>query len=336
MTNTTRRALLQAGAGALGLAALPSLRAQPAADAPDAFTGLPGTRVGFADEATGRVLLAAEDDWLRATGDFQRRAVMKRDTAVDLAGFGRWNGDAVRPWQADHRQRWHRALAEVAPAFAALRIPLPPEVWLVATSGEESAGQPYTRGNGVMLPVAMPPLGAPDAVLMAHELWHVAARHAPALATRLYAELGFEPMPELEFPAAWAEIRIANPDAPVNRHALPLALPDRRTRVTPVLVASRTTLRPGESFFNVMDVRLLELQADSGAAVSRALLRDGEPVWHSLQQAPEYLRRLGGNTGYVIHHEEALADNIALLATGARVRNPGLLQRLRAVLEAPR
>jgi hypothetical protein len=49
-----------------------------------------------------------------------------------------------------------------------------------------------------------------------------------------------------------------------------------------------------------------------------------------------HLRRLGGNTGYVIHHEEAMTDNVALLLNGQRARNPELLARLKTVLEAPR
>ncbi|MBI5256457.1 MAG: hypothetical protein HY855_08160 [Burkholderiales bacterium] len=337
MTGNFRRRLLRAGLGALGLQlAAPARALAPQAVEDDAFTGLPGTRVRFAPEDTARSLLMAEDEWLAATGDFQRRAVMQRDTPVDPAAFRRWNGEAARAWLPEQRQRWRQVLAALAPAFTALRIPLPPEVWLVASNGQESANHPYTRGNAVVLPHPMPALGVPDALLMAHELWHVAARHAPALATRLYAELGFEPMPELEFPAAWADIRIANPDAPANRHAMPLVLAERRTRVTPVLVAARTTLRPGETFFDVMDVRLLEVAHDAGAPRSQAVLRDGQPLWHPVNKTPGYLQALGGNTGYVIHHEEALADNIALLATQARVRNPALLQRLRAVLEGPR
>jgi hypothetical protein len=70
--------------------------------------------------------------------------------------------------------------------------------------------------------------------------------------------------------------------------------------------------------------------------VSRAVLREGEPVWHALQARHDYLRRLGGNTGYVIHCEEAMADNVALLATAVEPRNPALLARIKAGLLAPR
>jgi hypothetical protein len=66
------------------------------------------------------------------------------------------------------------------------------------------------------------------------------------------------------------------------------------------------------------------------------VLRDGEPVWHSPAQLPAYAARLGGNTGYIIHPEETIADNFAQLLTGRTVRNPALLQQIEAVLLAPR
>jgi hypothetical protein len=329
MPITRRRAL--AGVGALFAGALHGQASV------DVFDGFAGTRVRFADVDAGRALLMADDEWMRATSEFQRRAVMGSATAVTLDAFRRWNGDSVTPWSDELRARWRRALERLAPSFSSLRIPLPAEVLLIASNGQESARAPYTRAHGVVLsgPAVSP--GYSDPMLLAHELWHVAARHAPALATRLYAEIGFEPIAELQFPAQWAGVRIANPDAPSNRHAMRLAIEGRSAWVTPVLVATRTVLRPDETFFNVMEPRLLEVVRGADGAPSRAAQRqDGQLLWHPLDGPHEYLRRLGGNTGYVIHHEEAMADNVALLATGQRARNPELLARIKMALEAPR
>ena len=291
----------------------------------------------FADVEAGRALLMADDEWMRATSDFQRRAVMGSATPVTLEAFRRWNGDAVRPWSDDLRARWRRALEQLARSFAALRIPLPAEVLLIASNGQESARAPYTRANGVVLPIPAVNPGYSDAMLLAHELWHVAARHAPALATRLYAEIGFEPMAELQFPPQWAGVCIANPDAPSNRHAMRLAIEGRSAWVTPVLVATRTDLQADETFFSVMEPRLLEIEPGGNGMRSHAVQRqDGQPLWHPLDGPHDYLRRLGGNTGYVIHHEETMADNVALLATEQRARNPELLARIKAALQAPR
>jgi hypothetical protein len=335
----TRRRQALAACAALVLAA-PDAWAQVSAtrDTPEDFNGFPGTRVRFASVAQARELLVADDEWMAATSAFQRRAVMGSAQPVTLEAFKAWNGDAARAWPAAQRERWLRALQAIAPAVAALRIPLPAELWLVASNGQESADAPYTRGAFIALPGEATIPGYADPMLLMHELWHVASRHDPALANRLYAELGFEPVAPLQMPAAWAEISIANPDAPVNRHVMHLNAQNRSATpwITPVLVAARTDLRPGETFFSVLDVRLLEVQPGQGSEPTTAVLRDGQPVWHRVDGPHDYLRRLGGNTGYVMHPEEALADNIALLVTGQRVRNPALLERLRGVLLKPR
>jgi hypothetical protein len=322
----TRRALLLGFGAACGGTALPQV-------ANEELPSLSGARIRFADVEIARSLLGARDDWMDATGEFQRRAIMNSGSPVSLQAFQQWNGDAAQSWSAPERERWRRALEQLVPGFAMLRIPLPSELWLVSTNGQESANLPYTRGNFIALPQKQGRTWRNDAVLLAHELWHVAARQAPALASRLYSELGFEPMPRLFFPAAWADIRIANPDAPFNDHAMRLPIDGRSTLVTPVLVARRTDLRPGESFVNVMEARLLEVQPDPGQGASLAVLQDdGGPRWHPIRTGA-YIERLGGNTSYVIHPEEVLADNIALLATGSESSNPDLLARLRRVLE---
>lgn len=331
MITFTRRSLLALATGAL----LPMGRA--AADGTDeAPIVLAGSRVRFATPAEARAVLVGDDGWLARTGPFQRRAVMGRDGPVTLAEFIAWNGAAARPWSGAQRARWRRAAAALAPSFATLHIPLPPEVLLVATNGQESAGAPYTRAAAVMLPGEASMPGYSDAMLLAHELWHVASRHAPALASRLVAELGFEPKPPLVWPPEWQEAEIVNPDAPDHTHAMRIDLGERRAWVMPVLVASRTRLAPGETFFSVMEVRLLEVEPTADGQRSQAVRDEGRPRWHAVDGTHDYLKRLGGNTGYVIHAEEALADNIALLATGGPARNQALLARLRAGLMAPR
>lgn len=330
MIRCRRRAVLALAAGAwVGIG-------RAAEDGNETLPRLAGSRVAFADPAQGRAVLGADDGWLAGTGAFQRRAVVGRDTPVSLAEFAAWNADAVRPWPLAQRTRWRQALDALVQPFAMLHIPLPPQVLLVHTNGQESAGAPYTRAAAVVLPGEARMPGYSDAMLLAHELWHVAARHAPALATRLYAELGFTPMPPLDVPPEWREARIANPDAPDDTHAMRLELGDRRAQVMPVLVASRTTLAPGETFFNVMEVRLLEVEPSADGRRSVAVRHDGQPRWHRVDGRHDYLKQLGGNTSYVIHPEEALADNIALLATEAKAPNRGLLERLRAVLVATR
>lgn len=297
------------------------------------FTGIRGTVISFASAEQGAQALAADDDWLAATSEFQRQALMGTSEAPSREAMRRWQGGAAQAWTPERELRWTRALQAVAPAFNALRVPLPPRVLLVASDGREQARAPHTRGNAVILPLpAQDAPEGPDAYLMSHELFHVMSRHAPALATRLYATIGFENAPELQWPAVWAQRRIANPDAPHDRHLMQLTLDGRKTSVMPLLMASRTQLAKGETFFNVMEVRLVEVAV--GDTQTRVVMRGNEPVWYPAEQVPQYVARLGGNTPYIIHPEETLADNFAFLAAGMKVRNPELLRRIEAVFKA--
>ena len=63
-------------------------------------------------------------------------------------------------------------------------------------------------------------------------------------------------------------------------------------------------------------------------------MHDGAPRWHAVDRVPAFLERLGGNTPYVIHPEETMADNVAFLLTGRPARNAALLQRIEAALRA--
>lgn len=303
----------------------------PASAALAADARLGATVVRFASLAEGRAALASDDGWVEATSEFQRAATLGLAPPVSAERLRAFVAATVQPWRVENEARWRRALAAIAPRIAALRVTLPDEILLVDTDGRDAAGAPYTRGRAIVLPSAsMPPGDEGDTMVLAHELFHVVSRHDPALATELYRAIGFEPVPPLQWPAAWLPQRIANPDAPFDRHAMRIAVDGRESWVMPVLVARRIDLRPGETFFSVMDVRLLEVSVDAERTLP--VLRGGAPVWHAPRELPAYLAKLGGNTGYVIHPEETMADNFALLVTGTPARNPALLDRIEAVL----
>lgn len=326
---TTRRRVLF-GLASAGLAS--SCASGPSVS--DADVPFAGQRLRFASVDEGRRVLSADDDWLPVTGAFQRRAMMDVTTAVTLAQFRQWNADAVQPWADAQRERWRAAAVAIEGRVRDLRLPLPAQTLLVASNGQESARMPYTRANAIVIPGGGATPRASDGWLMAHELWHVVSRHAPALADRVYREIGFEPVPELVQPQTWDEIRIANPDAPGNRHAMRVDVDGRGVLLAPVLVAARTVLQPGESFAALFEVRLLEIEPDRDGLRTRPVMQKGEPRWHAVEAVPSFLERLGGNTPYVIHPEETMADNVAFLVTGRPARNAELLKRIEAVLLA--
>jgi hypothetical protein len=301
------------------------------------FEGFAGTVVRFASVEQGRCVLGADDAWLPLTSPLQRASTMGRPPPIDADTYRAFITDAVLEWNEPLRARWQRALARLAPRFEALHLPLPPEVLLIRTNGRDAANAPYTRANAVVLPMAgIPDNPQTDAYILAHELFHVVSRHAPALATRLYATIGFESAAPLQWPAAWLPLRIANPDAPFDRHLMRVTIDGRETAVMPLMMASRAELKPGETFFDVLQTRLLEVTPGDATRPTLPVLRDGEPVWHVAEQVGVYLDTLGRNTRYVAHPEETMADNVAFLVNGWPAPNKALLERIEAVLLAPR
>jgi hypothetical protein len=335
-------ALLAAGAYALWApagtgAAAPAAPTAAAADE-DTFTGIEGCVVRFAGAEAARAVLGAADPWVERTGPWQRAMLMGRTDRPDLASFQAWQAGAALPWPADARERWRRALAAIAPAFNRLKVPLPREVLLIRTSGRESADQPHTRANAVVLPAQFGQQAFSDAEVLAHELFHVVSRHQPELANRLYDLIGYHRVGELEWPAAWLTIRIANQDAPFDRHLMRVKIGGREATVMPVVVSANPTLPPadGDTLLELMEPRLLEVEPGAGSQRTRPVMKGGQPVWHDPEVVPDFLAHLGGNTDYILHPDETIADNFMFLVSGRAVKNKRLLERIEAVLRANR
>jgi hypothetical protein len=303
-------------------------------DACSVYRGLNNSVLRFVSPEEGRAALAADDEWIGVTSELQRAALMGIAPPATREAFRTWQGDNVRAWSEPERARWCRALETMAPAINALNLPLPREILLVNTTGRESADTPHTRGNAIAIPTAsFDAQGFSDVEVLSHELFHVVSRHAPALATRLYALIGFESASELEWPASWLPLRIADADAPHHRHLMRVAHEGEEIAVMPLVIASHSPLRRGEVITAVMEVRLLEVMPGSGSTPTRALLRDGEPLWHEPDELSDFAAKLGDNTDYTIHPEEAMADNFMFLVSGRPVANPALLQRIAALLK---
>ena len=335
---TTRLALTLA----CGLAGSAALARSPAPATAD--IDLAGTPLSFVSQAQTQRLIQENDVWLQATSAFQRAATMGEATAKaqkaapTVARFQHFLAATAQAWPADELARWQAVAQDLAPRLAQLQLAHKPvRIQLALTNGRDAANTPYTRGSVIYLPAGYASRSNSDLELLAHEYFHILTRENPALAQRIYALLGFRAAGELEWPAEWLPARIANPDAPFSRDAMALERGGKTIHVMPLLVAHRTVLQPGESFFDVLDVRLLSVTPGNGKQPSRALRGpDGQLQWMDVGAARDYLQRLGGNTHYVFHPEETAADNFAYLVSGRKVRNPELLTQLAQLLRASR
>ena len=105
--------------------------------------------------------------------------------------------------------------------------------------------------------------------------------------------------------------------------------------VVPVLYANRPgyDMERGGEFFHYLTFALLAIeQGDSGAVYQSV---DGSPRLLGVNAVGGYFEQVGRNTNYIIHPEEILADNFALMVQGVTaVRTPELLTAMRRFFSA--
>lgn len=285
------------------------------------------TRLVLVDAGRGRALLGARDEFVSALSEFDRQSRLGSRTPIDEARFLEHVRANVVDWDAERRGHVEAAAATLARALAAaeLRLPLPATIEVVLTTGdEEIPGAAYTRGRAIVF--SRGSVRADLHGLLAHELFHVLTRNAPALRDPLYAAIGFAPIAPLTLPPALAERRITNPDAPVVAHAIRVRHRERELLAAPVLIAPRDY--DGGSFFDYVEPRLYAVDDKAGIT-----LENGAPVAIEFADAGGFFEQVGRNTQYLIHPEEILAENFRILVFGAsEVATPTLIERLTALL----
>ncbi len=266
------------------------------------------TLLRLASASEGSAILAAEDDFTRALGSFDRSFRMRTNAPVDDATLRRFLGEQAMDFTAEEAAVWEEAIAAVARGVQGMAGVLPPAVLIVKTTGREERDHAYTRANAIVLPAArVRSLRGERAFrLLAHELFHVASRASPALRDATYALLGFAPIGPLAPPPELDDKRMTNPDAHALDHYLRLG----ERAFVPLLICPRPLAEVLEetSVLGVVRVTLLEIDPDAATIVRDA----GGPVLVDAE-ATEWSKRIARNSEYAIHPEEILADNLSLL-----------------------
>jgi hypothetical protein len=327
-------------AGAVGLASfLPAQITQPIVEVELA----PGTKVRFASRTECEVVLSRRDAFVAALSPFDRAARLKVGREVDEKEFLAFVTQQVRPWTTPDVEKVQRTIEGIRAQLAPFDLALPEEIPLITTSGAEEGNAAYCRGNAIIFPrehLRRPAKSLES--LFLHELFHISSRNRPQeVRDRLYAIVGFERCHEIELPEPLARRRITNPDAPKIEHRIEVEHRGEKLSVVPVLYSKEDKYDPEKTdghFLQYLVFRLLVVDrlASSGADSAERWvprLDRGRPWVLPPEEVPDYERRIGSNTRYVIHPEEILADNFVLLASSAtNVPTPRILEEMRKVL----
>jgi hypothetical protein len=291
----------------------------------------------FASRQTASAILAADDEYTSRMSQFDRMLRLKSTEPVSTAAYYSHMADNARDWTDTDRARLAPLLERLSDALDRYRLPLPPVVLLVKSSGNEEVGEGHTRANAIVLPLRS--LYEDDDTLfflLAHELFHVMTRHDAHFRNAAYALVGFRIGPELRLPAAIAPLQITNPDAPRHDSFVEVRSGGSVVEVVPVLLSRSAVFDPeiGDELERYWTLRLLVVEQASPGNPPVAKIRNGAPVLLRLRDVTGFFEKVGRNTRYVIHAEEVLAENFGFLVTGEAVAEPRRVEALRQLLSA--
>jgi hypothetical protein len=290
----------------------------------------------FATVDKAAEILTTRDDFVERLSPFDRAARLKTDRAVSEEEYLKFVAQNVLAWPDAQKKTVESALQAIQPRLEALSLPFPKTVYLIRTTGKEEGGAAYTRGQAVVLPESELAAG-PRALrkLISHELFHVLTRANPDLRERLYKTIGFEKCDEVEFPAGLKTRKITNPDAPRNDHCIRLQIGGKPVWAVPILfsAAGKYDVARGGEFFNYLQFRFLLVERSGDSMGVKAIYDGPEPRLADVRSATGFFEQVGRNTQYIIHPEEILADNFALLVLGETgVPSPVILQKMKDAL----
>jgi hypothetical protein len=292
------------------------------------------TAIHFASVSEGQKILTAKDEFVRHLSPFDRSARMKSDKAVSEEEYLACVGKNVADWTAEETRAVKTALQEIQSRLGDLSPAFPPTIQMIKTTGAEEGNAAYTRGTAIILPKNE--LGKkPNELgkLICHELFHVLSRHDPKLREELYSMIGFVRCDDLEFPTELAARKITNPDGPQNDHFIRLEIEGHKRAAIPVLFAKAETYDVGRGgeFFEYLDFQFLVVDVSSPRP--KVVYENSAPKLVGPRAVSGFLEQVGKNTQYLIHPDEILADNFALLILGEqKVASPEVLQKMKTIL----
>ena len=297
-----------------------------------------GVSFVFAPASQGRELLTARDEFVTRLTRFDRSARMKTAREVPEDVYLRFVADNVLEWSDEEARLLRHALSAVKLRIDALGLPWPDAVFLVKTSGSEEGNAAYTRGNAIVLPAAMlaPENASLHEKILAHELFHILSRGNPDLREQLYAVIGFIACGEKGYPPGIEPLKLTNPDAPRNDSCIRLRVDGAPTWAIPVLYSRvpQYDETRGGSFFDYIQLKFLLLESGSLSEASSATFDNGRARLVDVDRVSGFYEQVGRNTDYIVHPEEILADNFALMVLGVEnVPSPVIVRDIRERLD---
>ena len=291
--------------------------------------------VHFATPEQGKSRLAKHDAYIKGLSPFERAAKILKAGSVSTEDYIDFIGAQTLEWDENDKAKLKKIIQIASSELAPYARHIPPDIYLIKTTGKDEGAAPYTRGVSIVLPNRTVRQSAKGLErLFYHELFHIISRKNTKLRDELYALIGFHPCGVVSLPDDLMPRRISNPDAPVVEHCIRVTENDMPHWVAPVLFSRIPEYDPkvGGTFFRYLEMRLMAIDRDT----AKPILRDDKPVMFQPREVEGFFEQIGNNTSYILHPEETLANNFVFLITKKQgLTNPEIPEKIEAILLKP-
>ena len=291
--------------------------------------------VHFTTPEQGKSRLAKHDAYIKGLSPFERAAKILKAGPVSTEEYIDFIGAQTLEWDENDKAKLKKIIQIASSKLAPYARHIPPDIYLIKTTGKDEGAAPYTRGISIVLPNRTVRQSAKGLErLFYHELFHIISRKNTKLRDELYALIGFHPCGVVSLPDDLMPRRISNPDAPVVEHCIRVTETDMPHWVAPVLFSRIPEYDPkvGGTFFRYLEMRLMAIDRDT----AKPILRDDKSVMFQPREVEGFFEQIGNNTSYILHPEETLANNFVFLITKKQgLTNPEIPEKIGAILLKP-
>ena len=277
-------------------------------------------------EAAHWVSRDAQEGFFERVNDLERSIQLHTDTIPTVEQYREFLRRDVRSFSEKQKAWVSRELKAIYSQCAGFSPHLLPDTLRLILTRSKYYGPSvyYTREKCIVMPEneLRYDSGNLHEVLI-HEIFHILSRYHPQMRKALYGLIGFSRLEDpVIIPESLKRRLLLNPDGSDIQWAIELEGSDGVTVLaTPLLFSRYERFNPQRSyFFAHLDYQLFALEKDT---IRGEYLVQVSPEGKSTL-APEYVvsyrTKSGGNTEYLIHPDEILADNFIWALEG--YKNP--------------
>ncbi|PKI29711.1 hypothetical protein CXF83_03395 [Shewanella sp. Choline-02u-19] len=290
--------------------------------------------IAFLNKTEAALVLTQNDDFIQRVSQFDIDARMKQPNAQSKSDYLAFVAQQTMDWNEQEQSVLTKAFDSISAKLVDLNIHLPEPIQFIKTTGLEEGGAAYTRGQAIILQARQVANEEELPRLLAHELLHVYSRFNPKVKQQLYRAIGYHYIGDIDFPSKLAQQKITNPDAPVNDFAIRVNYKEQPVWVVPILFAdvAQYDLERGGEFFDYLTFEFVIVGRDTEASKSTYDAAAVEIV--AVPELKGFFSQVGRNTNYIIHPEEIIADNFALLVIEeTELKSPKILFEIEQVFK---